>query len=93
MKKTPGNPAKNTAKTPALSKEEDARRKYRRRRVYVRTGQIIMLAGAIILIQHWLAHIGMFGAQPPFWLDMLIGYPAGGLILIIGAITASHKPQ
>jgi hypothetical protein len=77
--------------TPLLSKEDEARRKYRRKRRFLRTGQIIMLAGALIAVSHWFAHVGMFGAQPSLWTDFWIGYPTAGLFLIAGAITAGQK--
>lgn len=72
----------------------EARRKYRRGRIYVRTGQVLMLAGVLIAIVHWLAHIEAFGpGQPPGWLDLVAGYPMGGVLLIAGAIIAGQKPK
>jgi len=72
--------------------QTDGDRKWRRRRIFVRTGQAIMIAGGLILIVHWLTHLGAFGAQqPPFILDVVAGYPAGFLVFIAGAIVASRK--
>lgn len=82
----------NTEALPASVSE--ARRKYRRGRIYVRTGQVLMLAGVLIAIVHWLAHIEAFGpGQPPGWLDLVAGYPMGGVLLIAGAIIAGQKPK
>jgi hypothetical protein len=64
---------------------------YRRHRRFVRLGQAIMLAGFIIALQHWFAHLGMFGAQPPGWVDIVAGYPMGAAVLAIGAIIAGRK--
>lgn len=67
-------------------------RKWRRRRIFLRTGQAIMIAGGLILLIHWLTHLEVFGPQqPPFILDMLVGYPAGFLIFIAGAVVASRR--
>jgi len=72
----------------------EARRKYRRGRIYVRTGQGLMLAGALIAVVHWLAHIEAFGpGQPPGWLDLAAGYPMGLVFIISGAIIAGQKPK
>jgi hypothetical protein len=71
----------------------DGERKWRRRRIFLRTGQAIMAVGAGVAIVHWLTHIGTFGpTQPPLLLDFVAGYPMGGLILVVGAIVASRKP-
>ena len=72
--------------------QTDGDRKWRRRRLYLRTGQAIMIAGGLILTVHWLTHIEVFGAQqPPLIVDFLAGYPAGFLVFIFGAIVASRK--
>lgn len=72
----------------------EARRKYRRGRIYVRTGQVLMVAGALIAVVHWLTHIEAFGpGQPPGWLDLAAGYPMGAVLLIAGAIIAGRKPK
>ncbi len=76
---------------PPLSKEDDARRKYRRKRRFLRGGQAFMLAALVVGVSHWLGHLGMFGAQPPLWSDFFIGYPTAGLLLVTGAIMAGQK--
>lgn len=82
---------KDTAST--LSPEEIARRKYRRRRIFLRTGQAIMAVGAVVAVVHWLAHLEAFGpAQPEGWIDLVAGYPMGLLLIIVGAIVSSRKP-
>lgn len=71
---------------------QDAARQWRRHRVLVRTGQALMVLGAIIAIVHWLAHIEAFGPeQPPGWVDLVAGYPMGALTLILGAVLAGRK--
>lgn len=75
----------------ALTEKE---RKWRRRQVFLRSGQALMAIGALIAIIHWLTHLGMFGAeQPPLTLDLLAGYPMGGLLFVAGAVLASRKPS
>jgi len=70
---------------------EQVRQRYLRHRRFVHIGQVIMLVGFLIAFQHWLAHLGLFGPQPPLWLDTAAGYPMGALILAIGAIVAGRK--
>jgi len=65
---------------------------YRLHRRLVRTGQAILLLGALVLLTHWLAHVGVFGpSQPPGWAEVLAGYPMGALLLIAGAILAGRR--
>ena len=74
------------------SAEEQARHKYRRKRRFVRIGQVLMLAGVVVGIVHWLTHIEAFGPeQPPLWLDLVAGYPMAAVLLIAGGIVAGKK--
>lgn len=67
---------------------------WQRRRTRVRLGQIVMLIGAGVAVVHWLAHLGAFGdEQPPGWVDLVAGYPAGAVLVVIGAIIAGSKPK
>lgn len=89
----PNRADKKSAK-PALTPQEEAQRKYRKGRIMVRTGQILMVVGVLVLFQHWLTHLEAFGpGQPPGWVDLVAGYPMGGLLLIAGAIVAGSKPK
>ena len=75
-----------------LSPEELARKKYWRKRRFVRIGQALMLAGVLVAVVHWLAHIEAFGPQQPaLWLDLVAGYPMGGVLLITGGIIAGRE--
>ena len=74
------------------SAEEQARQKYWRKRRFVRFGQVLMLAGVVVGIVHWLTHIEAFGPeQPTLWLDLLAGYPMAAVLLIVGGIVAGKK--
>lgn len=65
---------------------------YRLHRRLVRLGQFLLLLGALVLVSHWLAHIGIFGtSQPPGWAELFVGYPMGALLLIAGAILAGRR--
>lgn len=91
-----GRPQKKAGRDGAttLSPEDEARRKYRRGRLYVRAGQALMAAGIIVAVVHWLAHVEAFGpGQPPGWVDLVAGYPMGMILLIAGAIVAGQKPK
>lgn len=90
--KHPRGIAATEAAKPTLSAEELARKKYWRRRRFVRIGQALMLAGGLVALIHWLSHIEAFGPQqPPLWLDLVAGYPMGGVLLVVGAIVAGRK--
>lgn len=70
----------------------DAQRSWTVHRRLVRVGQALMVAGAIVAVTHWLAHLEAFGpGQPPGWLDLAAGYPMGGLLLVLGAVLAGRK--
>lgn len=70
---------------------EELRQRYLHHRRMVRLGQVMMAIGFLVAVQHWLAHLGAFGAQPPGWVDLAAGYPMAALILLVGAIVAGQK--
>ncbi|WP_174844379.1 hypothetical protein [Cryobacterium sp. Sr8] len=91
MKHPRGDAATAAAKS-TPTPEELARQKYWRRRRFVRIGQVLMATGVLVALVHWLAHIEAFGPQQPaLWLDVVAGYPMGGVLLIAGAIVAGRK--
>jgi len=80
------------SKKKAEPKPDDPQRSWRLHRRLVRTGQAMMIVGAGVAVSHWLAHIETFGpGQPPGWLDLVAGYPTGGLLILFGAILAGRK--
>lgn len=90
--KQPSGDANAAVPNPTLTAEELARKAYWRKRRFVRIGQALMLAGVLVAVVHWLAHIEVFGPQqPPLWLDLVAGYPMGGVLLMVGAIVAGRK--
>ncbi|AOT04682.1 hypothetical protein [Arthrobacter sp. U41] len=72
-------------KTPA-----DAESGYRRHRRFVRIGQVLMAAGALVAISHWIAHLAATGQGPSLTEDIFIGYPTGGVLILIGAVLAGR---
>ncbi|MBX9719161.1 MAG: hypothetical protein K2X36_10025 [Microbacteriaceae bacterium] len=67
---------------------------YTRRRLYLRIGQAIMVVGGVMAVIHWLTHLEVFGSeQPPLLIDLAIGYPMAVLLLVLGGVVASRKPQ
>lgn len=62
----------------------------RRRRRLVRAGQLLMAVGVVVAVIHWFAHLGAFGGQPSALVDLLAGYPAGGVLFVAGAILAGQ---
>lgn len=68
----------------------DPQSRYRRHRRLVRIGQVLMAAGALVAISHWIAHLAPAGQGPSITQDILIGYPTGGLLILIGAVIAGR---
>lgn len=68
-------------------------RKWRRRQIFLRGGQAVMIIGGLVILMHIVTHMGVFGGQPPLLQDLLLGYPMGGVIFVLGAILASRKPS
>ncbi|HEX2864578.1 MAG TPA: hypothetical protein VHN99_08405 [Deinococcales bacterium] len=64
--------------------------RWRRHRRLVRTGQALMVLGGLVAAAHWIAHL-----QPPpgpsALEDILIGYPTGALLVLVGAVLAGRK--
>jgi len=73
---------------PKPADDSDAR--YRRHRRLVRIGQVLMAAGALVAISHWIAHLAATGQGPSITEDIFIGYPTGGVLLLIGAVLAGR---
>lgn len=72
--------------------KEAARRQYRRARVLVRVGQALMVAAALLALEHVAAHLGALGGQqPPLLIDLVAGWPLAGVLFIIGAILAGQR--
>jgi len=63
---------------------------FRRHRRLVRIGQVLMAAGALVVVWHWILHLEPTGQAPSVALDIVAGYPAGGLLILIGAILAGR---
>lgn len=71
---------------------EFERRQYRRKRIMVRAGQILMVVAAMIALEHVAAHLGAFGAQqPPLLVDLLAGWPLAAVLFMIGAMLAGQR--
>ena len=71
---------------------EAERRQYRRKRVLIRAGQVLMVAAVLLALEHVAAHLGAFGGQqPPLLIDLLAGWPLAGVLFIIGAMLAGQR--
>lgn len=70
--------------------EPDAWKRYGRYRRGVRVGQVVMVVAGVIATVHLLAHLGALGGPPTGWQDLLVGYPAAGLIFLGGAYLAGR---
>lgn len=60
-------------------------------------GWALVGLGVLVLVTHWLAHLGIRPIPLTMgWQDVLIGYPMGGVLLVIAAIIlgqGQRKPQ
>ncbi|TFC30804.1 hypothetical protein E3O55_07430 [Cryobacterium sp. MDB1-18-2] len=66
----------------------------RRRRLFLRSGQLVMVAGVLIAVTHWLGHLDPATVtHPPVWIELLVNYPVAAVVVIIGANLSSHKPK
>ncbi|MDN4643958.1 hypothetical protein [Arthrobacter sp. PsM3] len=68
----------------------DSESRYRRHRRLVRIGQVLMATGALVAISHWIAHLAPTGQGPGITEDIFIGYPTGGVLILIGAVIAGR---
>lgn len=78
-------------KKSAAAKEAD-RRQYRRKGILIRAGQVLMVAAALLALEHVAAHLSAFGQQqPPLLIDLLAGWPLAAVLFMIGAILAGQR--
>ena len=84
------SPQPQPKKSPAAKEAE--RRQYHRKRVLIRVGQILMVAAALLAVEHVAAHLGAFGVQqPPLLIDLLAGWPLAAVLFMIGAMLAGQR--
>lgn len=76
--------------TEAERKAADRRAQYKRKRRKIRSGQALMLLGALIALTHLLAHLEAFGGEPSGFTDLVAGYPMGGAVALAGALLAGQ---
>ena len=73
-------------------REERAMKLYRRHRILVRIGMVLMVVGVLLAVQHAAAHLGAFGAaQPPLLIDMVAGWPLAVVLVIVGVVLAGRR--
>jgi len=79
-------PAATSSERREAERREQSRRKHRLTRI----GQVLMAVGALVGLTHWLAHLGAFGGQPSSLVDLLLGYPTAGLLILVGVVAAGQ---
>jgi len=90
VRRGPDSPHPRPEKSAAA--KEAARRQYRRKRILVRAGQVLMVVGVLLALEHAAAHLGIFGGQqPPLLIDLLLGWPLAAVLVMIGAILAGQR--
>ncbi|MCI4658442.1 hypothetical protein [Cryobacterium zhongshanensis] len=80
--------------TPDSAAPDASARLKRQRRLFLRSGQLLMIVGVLIAVAHWLGHLDPVTAtHPPVWVELLVNYPVAAVVVIIGANLSSHKPK
>lgn len=76
-----------TIRSAAPDGDRDGRlRRYRRRARFRVVGWVLVALGAVIAVTHWLAHLGALGGEPSLTWDIVAGYPAGALLILVGFV-------
>ena len=76
------------------SEATDFDRRMRRETLLTWTARALMFVGVVIVAQHLVAHAGYrgvplsMGAQ-----DLLIGYPTGALVMLLGVLIWGRNPS
>ena len=90
VRRDTNSPHPQPKKTAAVQEAE--RRQYRRKGILIRAGQILMVAAALLALEHVAAHLGAFGQQqPPLLIDLLAGWPLAAVLFMIGAMLAGQR--
>jgi hypothetical protein len=77
---------------PPAAANDDPYRAYRRRRILIRVGVVLMIGAAGMALVHAGDHFGAFGtAQPAGLTDLLLGWPMSAVLLLIGAVMAGQS--
>ena len=69
------------------SSQPDPLVEYRNHRRKVRVGQVLMGVGIAVAAVHAFQHLA---ASPSGLVDLVAGYPAAGLLFIVGAVLAGR---
>lgn len=83
-------PAADAGMTQAERRAAERRAQHQRTRRIIRIGQLVMAAAVIVAVVHLLGHAGAFGGQPAAVTDLVAGYPAAGVLFLMGAIAAGR---
>ena len=88
------NPAEHAAPGPdedrlyeAILRAADANVRWRR---WVWCGRGLLAVGAAMALVHLLQHLAT-RSGPSGWVDLVAGYPAAGLLLLLGGILAGRQ--
>ena len=76
----------------AAEKQKRDYREYRRRERLRKLGFALIVIGVAIALEHAAAHLGAFGGQQPSALiDLTLGWPLAGIIVIVGMVFAGQR--
>jgi len=77
---------------PAAPGKDEPYRAYRRRRLLIRVGGVLMVGAVAMAVVHIVDHFGAFGtAQPAGLTDLLFGWPMSAVIFLIGGVMAGQN--
>ena len=60
---------------------------YQRRRFL---GWALVAVGVLVAASHWVQHLGVYELMSPGLSDLLIGYPTGGALAVLGSVVLSR---
>ena len=76
----------------AAEKQKRDYREYRRRERLRKLGFALIVVGVVIALEHAAAHLGAFGGrQPSALIDLTLGWPLAGIIVIVGMTFAGQR--
>jgi hypothetical protein len=82
------------AKSPAGNSDQanhNFQRQLRRYRLIRLLGILLVSTGAVVLVSHWFSHVAEYHVIGRGWDDLVIGYPAGMAIAVVGFVVLGRN--
>lgn len=66
-------------------------RQLRRYRLIRLSGIVLISTGAVLFVSHWFSHVADYHVIGRGWDDLVIGYPAGMAIAVVGFVVLGRN--